>query len=200
MDEQMPVMNGTQAVKKILEYEKNNKLIHTPVSALTANVLKGNKERGFSNGFDTFLGKPLVLKELEAVFSSYLPMRFENNQLLQHNNISNHDKKGIVGLDTQKLMKELMLNEEELIMLLTLFLKKMKGTLSDLEQAIQNKEYKKIGLLAHDIKGSSGNFRIDFLQKNANEMESMAKLENSTYNYEKVLESIKETICSIDIR
>ncbi len=200
MDEQMPVMNGTQAVTKILEYENNNKLIHTPISALTANVLKGNKEKGFLNGFDTFLGKPLVLKELETVFSSYLPIRSGKTQSSKQNSMGYHGKKEIIGLDTQKLMKELMLNEEELIMLLTLFLKKMKGTLSDLEQAIQNKEYKKIALLAHNIKGSSGNFRIDFLQKNASEMESMAKSENSTYNYEKVFESIKETICSIDIK
>jgi len=93
-----------------------------------------------------------------------------------------------------------MLNEEELIMLLTLFLKKMKSTLRDLEQAIQNKEYRSIALLAHNIKGSSGNFRIDFLQRNASEMENMAKSENNTYNYEKVFESIKKTICSIDIQ
>ena len=200
MDEQMPIMNGTQAVKKILKYENDNKLIHTPISALTANVLKGSKERGFSNGFDTFLGKPLVLKELKAVFSSYLPLHSKNRQSSKQNNTNWHNKKEIIGLDTQKLMKELMLNEEELIMLLTLFLKKMKSTLRDLEQAIQNKEYRSIALLAHNIKGSSGNFRIDFLQRNASEMENMAKLENNTYNYEKVFESIKKTIYSIDIK
>ncbi|WP_434581370.1 ATP-binding protein [Sulfurimonas sp. NW15] len=199
MDEQMPVMNGTDAVIKIIEYEEKNGLSHTPISALTANVLKGSKERDLLNGFDTFLGKPLVLKELERVFMAYL--KLDSYSVIQEDktDISSTDNQKITGLDAKKLMKELMLNEDELIMLLTLFIKKMKTTLSDLAKAVAARDYKKTALLAHSIKGSSGNFRIEILQKNATEMERMAKLENADYNYEQTLKEIEEKIASIKI-
>jgi len=199
MDEQMPVMNGAQAVAKIIKYEEAEGLSHTPVSALTANVLKGSKERGLLNGFDTFLGKPLILKELERVFMAYLKLDSYSVTYEDKTDVSLENQKEIIGLDSQKLKKELMLNEDELIMLLTLFIKKMKNTMADLAQAITIRNYKKIALLSHSIKGSSGNFRIEILQKNANEMEKMAKLENVDYHYEKTFEEIEKKIASIQI-
>ena len=51
---------------------KKKELRHTPISALTANVIKGVKERGLLIGYDTFLGKPIILKELEKLLSNYL--------------------------------------------------------------------------------------------------------------------------------
>ncbi|WP_457747928.1 ATP-binding protein [Sulfurimonas sp.] len=198
MDEQMPVMDGTEAVEKIILYEEKNGLKHTPISALTANVLKGAKERDLLNGFDAFLGKPIVLKELEKVFATYL----QSNTVASLNTqkkVTQRLENKIIGLDNNKLMKDLMLTQDELILLLTLFIKKMSITLPQLAEAISKKDYKKIALLAHNIKGSSGNFRIDELQKSANEMEKMAKQEDSEYMYEKVYESIKEKIEAIKI-
>ena len=87
-----------------------------------------------------------------------------------------------------------MLSPDELSMLLSLFIKKMDKTLPDLQNAIREKEYKKIALLAHSIKGSSGNFRIGFLQKKASEMEQMAKSQNSRYDYEKGFNEIKSKV------
>ncbi|MFA7609941.1 MAG: ATP-binding protein, partial [Sulfurimonas sp.] len=72
MDEQMPIMDGNEAVRNIIKYEKESGLRHTPVSALTANVIKGAKERGLKSGFDSFLGKPIEIEELERVFFNYL--------------------------------------------------------------------------------------------------------------------------------
>ena len=72
MDEQMPRMNGNEATSAILAYEKENKKKHTPIVALTANVVKGARERSIQNGYDAFLGKPIVLKEIEQIFERYL--------------------------------------------------------------------------------------------------------------------------------
>lgn len=41
----MPIMDGNEAISAILAYEQENDLRHTPISALTANVIKGAKER-----------------------------------------------------------------------------------------------------------------------------------------------------------
>ena len=185
MDEQMPVMNGNEAVKKILKYEKQKSLKHTPISALTANVIKGDKERGLLSGFDSFLGKPIVLKDLERVFLTYL----EVDDSLKSNSVK--------GLDVEKLSSELMLSKDEFTMLLSLFIKKMDKTLPELQNAIIKKEYEKIALLAHSIKGSSGNFRIEFLQNKASEMEHMAKSKDDEYDYEKSFEMIKSKLQEI---
>ena len=196
MDEQMPVMNGNEAVAKIIEYEQSKGISHTPISALTANVIKGAKERGLLSGFDAFLGKPIVLKELQRVFTTYLKAAGQERK-----NTSNivEGKEDIVGLDSVKLMEELMLEYDELLMLLKLFIKKMIKVLPELYEAIEKKEYKKIELLAHSIKGSSGNFRVKILQESASEMESMAKDENSSYDYIKTFDILRSKIREIQI-
>ncbi|WP_295005125.1 hypothetical protein [Sulfurimonas sp.] len=43
MDENMPNMNGIEATKNILAIEKN--LEHTSIIAISANSLKGDRER-----------------------------------------------------------------------------------------------------------------------------------------------------------
>ena len=199
MDQQMPIMNGNDAVHHIIEYEKREGLSHTPIAALTANVIKGTKERGLSNGYDAFLGKPLILKELEHVFQKYL----QEEYVVSQNRVENTEdmtNESIVGLDTKKLIKELLLTKEELITLLKLFLKKMQKTLPELEYSISKLEYSKIALLAHSIKGSSGNFRIKELQDLASKMEEKAKLEDSMYDYKTELFNIKEICKAIYIK
>jgi signal transduction histidine kinase/CheY-like chemotaxis protein len=199
MDEQMPVMDGVEAVSKIIAYEEEHGLRHTPISALTANVIKGAKERGLLSGFDAFLGKPVVLKELERVFMSYVKLDSYNITNNTQEKQSSEDEDPISGLDTQKLLKELMLNHDELIMLVTLFLKKMRTTLPELHKAIKQREYKQIALLSHSIKGSSGNFRLELLQKTASAMEKNARESNADYDYMRSYERIKEKVESIRV-
>jgi len=59
MDENMPNMNGIEATKHIIQFEKDNNLIHTPIIALTANALKGEKAKFLDAGMDEYLSKPL---------------------------------------------------------------------------------------------------------------------------------------------
>ena len=202
MDEQMPVMDGNEAVRHILAYEDAKGLVHTPISALTANVIKGARERGLVSGFDAFLGKPIVLKDIEKVFSLYLKVdhvatvsELEIQEITEEPQIQHK----IIGLDAEGLMKELMLTRDELVMLLDLFLKKMKKILPDLHKAISEKEYKDIALLSHSIKGSSGNFRLESLQKKSSEMEKMAKEQNSAFDYMAQFEEISAEIEAISI-
>ena len=72
MDENMPNMNGIEATKNILEYEKQNNLTHTPIIALTANALKGDRERFLEAGLDEYLTKPLNKKKLSEILEKFL--------------------------------------------------------------------------------------------------------------------------------
>ena len=71
MDENMPIMNGIEATKKIRIYEKENNLIYTPIIALTANALKGDRERFINAGMSEYMTKPLNKSRLINVLNSF---------------------------------------------------------------------------------------------------------------------------------
>ncbi len=71
MDIQMPIMGGIEATNTILAYEKKHKVPHIPIIALTANALKGDKERFLSEGMDDYMSKPIKIKILENILQQY---------------------------------------------------------------------------------------------------------------------------------
>ena len=72
MDENMPNMNGIEALKHILNIEKEKNLKHTPIIALTANALKGDRARFLAEGMDDYLTKPLDKKTLLQVLNKFV--------------------------------------------------------------------------------------------------------------------------------
>ena len=71
MDENMPIMNGIEATKKIRELEKETNK-HIPIIAVTANALTGDKERFLEAGFDDYIPKPVDIKLLKEVMGKFL--------------------------------------------------------------------------------------------------------------------------------
>ncbi|WP_440905300.1 ATP-binding protein [Catenovulum sp. SX2] len=67
MDIQMPVMDGIQACKLIKQ-----KLPHISVVALTANVMKEDVDNYRISGFDSYLAKPIEMKELYSEVKSWI--------------------------------------------------------------------------------------------------------------------------------
>jgi CheY-like chemotaxis protein len=63
MDVQMPEMDGFEATKRIREIEKITGK-HVPIAAMTAHVMKGDKERCLEAGMDAYISKPIRTKEL----------------------------------------------------------------------------------------------------------------------------------------
>ncbi len=77
MDENMPNLNGIEATKQILEYEKINSMRHTPIVALTANALKGDRERFLEAGMDEYLSKPINKEKLANTLSCFFTAQKE---------------------------------------------------------------------------------------------------------------------------
>jgi signal transduction histidine kinase/ligand-binding sensor domain-containing protein/CheY-like chemotaxis protein len=63
MDIQMPVMNGYEATKKIREQEAHTGR-HVPIIAMTANAIKGDREKCLEQGMDGYIAKPIHSLEL----------------------------------------------------------------------------------------------------------------------------------------
>ena len=72
MDENMPKMNGIEATKHIISFEKENNLNHTPIIALTANALNGDREKFIAAGMDEYLSKPIDTHKLNEILCGIL--------------------------------------------------------------------------------------------------------------------------------
>ncbi len=71
MDDMMPRMSGTETFHKLKEDSNFN----TPVVVLTANAIAGMEEKYLSEGFNSYLPKPIERKALDSIINKYL-----NNQ------------------------------------------------------------------------------------------------------------------------
>jgi CheY-like chemotaxis protein len=65
MDVQMPNMNGLEATATIRKLEETSDR-HTPILALTAHAMEGDRERCIDAGMDDYLSKPIHAKDLLA--------------------------------------------------------------------------------------------------------------------------------------
>jgi CheY-like chemotaxis protein len=72
MDIQMPVMDGIEATHEILDYEEDEGVPHVPIVALTANALKGDRERFLDEGMDEYITKPIETTELLYILNKFL--------------------------------------------------------------------------------------------------------------------------------
>ncbi len=77
MDIQMPVMNGIEATKAILSFEQAKNLDHTPIIAVTANALKGDREHFMAEGLDEYVSKPIDLERFIHVLKIFFKERQE---------------------------------------------------------------------------------------------------------------------------
>jgi signal transduction histidine kinase/DNA-binding response OmpR family regulator len=83
MDIQMPVMDGVEATHEILDFEEEEEIEHTPIIALTANALKGDRERFLSEGMDEYLTKPLQKEQLVKIIKKFAKNKIKKQILSQ---------------------------------------------------------------------------------------------------------------------
>ena len=69
MDIHLPEMNGFEATKNLRE---NPAFSHTPIIAITAYAMKGDRDRVIESGCDAYLTKPINTRELPKVIAEML--------------------------------------------------------------------------------------------------------------------------------
>lgn len=156
MDCQMPEMDGYQATGKIREIEQDTPL-HTPIIAMTANAMMGDREKCLKSGMDDYISKPLRAEHLRAILQALFILDDASANILatkKGDRPSDQDLPAVDieqlrvftdgDLDEEKELGELFLEQAgEMIALL-------KGNLTDDTRDVWKSA-------AHRFKGSSGN-------------------------------------------
>ncbi len=84
MDIAMPVMDGVISTQEIIKYENEKNIPHIPIIAITANALKGDRERFMKEGLDEYITKPIkrdsILNVLNMFIQDKISLENENIQ------------------------------------------------------------------------------------------------------------------------
>lgn len=190
LDINMPIMDGIEALKEIkqLQQEKNKKKL--PIVALTANAMKGDREKFLGYGFDAYLAKPLKMEPLLEVFSQYLtPKEDEMEQgLITSNTPTTKIKKEYIQKDFMLQNANILeIPEDFYEELIQSFLSTIDDEMAVLKNAVAFQDQTEINNSAHKLKGVTGNLHLDILSEMFNKIEH----ESSQQNKEEILHSIK---------
>ncbi len=72
MDMMMPVMDGLEATRRFRASEQG---VHTPIVAMTANVMQGDRDRCLAVGMDDYISKPIDVADLRRVLTFFTTMK-----------------------------------------------------------------------------------------------------------------------------
>jgi CheY-like chemotaxis protein len=184
MDCQMPEMDGIAAARIIRDHERQiqqNQVIpkpnssysvprprlgHLPIIALTANAMRGDRERCLEAGMDGYLAKPIQLEELfEALEDLLLPPVQEESSLPGSGCLEPTEGSKAAAdiintevLDLVELRQQFVTEPELLEELAMLMLQDLPQLMSDIHQAMIQRDYRKLERAAHKMKGAVANF------------------------------------------
>ena len=173
MDINMPVMDGITALHKIKGMQ-----IDTPVIALTANAIAGDREKFLKEGFDGYLAKPIENQALDEILERYLGV----------------EKKLVSNFNAEHISEELHITKDIYINIVNNFLKIVSKDVKSIEDAIEQGNFEGIYLGAHKIKGSAGNLRLKSIANLAGIIEKNSLEQSRAYNYTHTLKKLKEEI------
>jgi two-component system sensor histidine kinase/response regulator len=162
MDVQMPEMGGLEATSAIRAAERDSGK-RTPIIALTAHVMAGDREECLAAGMDGFVAKPLRPAELFAAIDQFGPA-------------SSFPAPGpATQVDGATLLASLGGTTSLLADVVTVFLADIPGMLEQLKQASAAKNISAMAAAAHAIKGSVGLFTEGDALLTARKVEQLAR-------------------------
>lgn len=143
MDCQMPVLDGYNATRQIRTIEESENKVHTPIIAMTAHALEGDREKCLESGMDDYISKPIRLQDLDTKLNSWL----DNKAIV-------HLDKSIIDMERLKPIFE---DNQAILNFLNTFVKVTESLLAEISVSINNKNTNAANDLIHRLKSSSGN-------------------------------------------
>jgi len=164
MDCQMPVMDGYTAARAIRAWEAEQKRPHTPIIALTAHALAGEREKVLLAGMDDYLTKPIPVRTLEVTLEHFLGTEAPSDaeaQLepvaLPSASVANDvlDALPVPATADEPLPADALLDPEitRSAKIIALFLRLVPQQIASLREAIALDDVDEVRLRSHKLKG-----------------------------------------------
>ena len=173
MDCQMPEMDGFQATATIRRWENEHGRPRTPIIALTANAIKGDREQCLEAGMDDYLCKPLDPKQLIQTLNRMIqPLPAEPATATPAGSIADQPADDS-PFDLGALLDRCMGDQSFRDRLLAKFPEQALATVQKLAECFATGDAKQAARAAHTLKGTAANLSASTLQKLAAELESL---------------------------
>ena len=152
MDCQMPIMDGyetTQAIRDGLVGKYNQDI---PIVAMTANAMKGDKDKCIAAGMTDYVSKPIDLDDLKKVF--YSTLKSVNANIKDVNNLQEPAKKHVWNRERYYTV---MKNADRAEKIISMYLGSVLSELECLESYVINRDVNGVSEVAHRLKGTTAN-------------------------------------------
>jgi two-component system sensor histidine kinase/response regulator len=170
MDVQMPVMGGFEATRLIREMEVGSGR-RTPIIAVTAHAMKGDREACFEAGMDGFAPKPIqsakLLEMLDRLGTGSMPEPKAQ--------VATADTRYSDALDEVALMKLVSGNRELAGELAELFLEDLEPRVTEITAAVIERDADRLRAGAHALCGSAGSLKAGIVSAAAGALETMGR-------------------------
>lgn len=157
MDCQMPEMDGFAATRLIRDMPSPAR--DTPIIALTANVMKGDKEKCLECGMDDYLGKPIREEDLWTALEAWLPHAkrkdgkpVKKNETHSSNNTERDDLGALDVPAFEKLQKAM---KDRFPIVIRTYITSAEALIDRIEAALENDNAIELREAAHSLKSSS---------------------------------------------
>jgi two-component system sensor histidine kinase/response regulator len=180
MDVQMPEMDGYEATREVRRRERGDGR-HTPIIAMTANAMQGDRKKALEAGMDDYVPKPVKPQELDAVLRRWV-LRPEAAVTTVSESGSEPGASTDDPIDRSVLvsLRELQVEGEPEILseLIELFLDDVPRHLAALREAVQAGDARSVERIAHTLKGSCGNMGAVRMEAISAELEEIGRSED----------------------
>src|ERR1700730_12157538 len=170
MDVQMPVMSGFEATRLIRELEAGSGR-RTPIIAVTAHAMKGDREACFEAGMDGFAPKPIhsarLLEMLDRLGTGSMPEASAQTAAA--------DRGESEALDEVALMKLVGGDRELAGELAGLFLEDLEPRVIEITAAVTGHDADRLRARAHALCGSAGSLKAGIVSAAAGVLEAMGR-------------------------
>jgi len=172
MDCQMPVLDGYEATRRIRAGAAGSAAKSIPIVALTAHVLRGDRDRCLEAGMDHYLTKPINPAELRTLLRN---LRGSEPRPGDAAAAADEAGSGSTVFDQAALKQRIGDDEEFLAELLNVFVGAISEHVVALLAAAVRGDAPTVAQHAHSIKGAAANVSADALARAAAELEQAAR-------------------------